>query len=717
MNKLGNITWHFRTIIDIIRNTADPYNYSFKVLGLIFLKYLSNTFDEKQSRLSPKSKEEIYSPDLFEYLVSDTLYLPEKTHWNFIKKNSKNPEIGTLIDEAMGELQIIKPNWKGCLPDGYAAQDIDHRQISELVEIISDIESAENDKNIWIYLFEDVMGMLPCESEKNAGAFFSSRSVIQLLVKTLKPQNGNVYDPCCGSGGMFIEVKKYMNEHHIDTHNVKYYGQEQSPDTVKIATMYLAMQDVDATISIGDTFVNDNLPDVKTNCILSNPPFNIGWPSKELRNDKRWTYGVPSGRNANYIWIQHCLSKLSPDGTAAIILPNGSLNSKSKSETNIRRKMIEAGNILCIIALPSNLFYGTIIPVSIWIFTSRKRRNDILFINAAELEIPSIKYRRELPSEDIEMISNIYHKWENGNYKDIPSLCKSIPIEEVVANSYSLVPSFYVNSGKKEEKDNIPFDEKISFLNSELSKQFSDTNEWKSPDDKMHHNLQTNKVLNEMVHTVFREWFVHFRAPWVSKIRKDTEFGLIPDDWQVMPLKKFCNFQMGYSFKSIDFKKEGEIGIIKIKNIRENFIDISATDFVDAQVVESIDRKYKVERNSLLIAMSGSDAGKVGLVPPLSSNEELWLNQRVGMFKEQIRFGNFFLYLLLSTHFYKTILRNSAIGSAQPNIGVTFINEMRVIIPPVQLIQQFGEKLYPMFEKILANNAENKELEITRKNL
>jgi len=239
----------------------------------------------------------------------------------------------------------------------------------------------------------------------------------------------------------------------------------------------------------------------------------------------------------------------------------------------------------------------------------------------------------------------------------------------------------------------------------------------KSLDDKIDNNLQMNRTLDEITHTLFDEWFFRFKAPLISKGKKDSELGVIPNDWEIMPLEKFCKLQTGYSFKREDYNEEGKMGVVKIKNIRENFVDVLATDFVDAKVVESIDRKYKVESNSLLIAMSGSDMGKVGLVPPLNKNEELWLNQRIGMFKEEIRFGNFFLYLLLSTNYYQSILRNFAMGTAQPNISITAFEKIRVITPPASLIEQFGEKVYPMFEKILANNAENKSLELTRNNL
>jgi len=239
----------------------------------------------------------------------------------------------------------------------------------------------------------------------------------------------------------------------------------------------------------------------------------------------------------------------------------------------------------------------------------------------------------------------------------------------------------------------------------------------KTLDDKIKNNSEMNRTLTEMAHTLFSDWFLHFRSPSVSKKKKYSELGFIPEDWEVISLEEFCEIQTGYPFKSENYTEKGEVGIVKIKNIRENFIDILATDFVETQVVASIDNKYKLESNALLIALSGSDMGKVGLVPPLKKNQQLWLNQRIAMCKEKSRFGNFFLYLLLSTDTYQSKLRNLAMGTAQPNISITAIEKIRAIIPPANLIKQFGEKVYPMFERILANHAENENLELTRNNL
>lgn len=707
MNTTYEIQKYIWTVINRIQDSIKIEDYKYKILGLIFLRYLSDSFEEARTKLLTSTNGKADPEDLFEYIGSGAVYLPPNARWNYLKGNSKNPEIGFLVDKAREELQNYKPGWKGCLPDGYADKDIDPKQIGELIEIISDIHSTGNHKDIWIGLFEYIVGRFPDFAGKDTGEFYSPRSVIQLMVRTLAPENGNIYDPCCGSGTMLIEANEYINEHSPNTASARLYGQEQSSDSIKRTTMYLAMRGIDTTICIGDTFAEDKLPGVEADYILANPPFNISWPSEEFRHDKRWMYGVPSDRNANYVWIQHCLSKLSPDGTAAIILPNGTLNSKSKIERDIRRKMIEAGNIACIIALPSHLFYTTAIPVSIWIITNSKPGRDILFINVPELEQSRTKHVREFTSHDITHISDIYHKWQaDKEYEDIPGLCKSTPISEVFANSYSLVPSLYVDD-IEETKDTFLFEEKMSFLTKELSKQ----------EKSARNNVQVNRTLNEIVNTVFNEWFIHFNSPYISEKRKNSALGLIPEDWEVMPLEMFCKLQMGYSFKNKDYNKEGTVGIIKIKNIRENFVDISATDFVDKLTVESIDKKYKVESNSLLIAMSGSDAGKVALVPPLDKNKELWLNQRVGMFKEEIPFGNFYLYLLLSTNTYQTILRKSAIGTAQPNISVADMNQMRVIIPPAYLIKQFGQEMYPMFEKIRANNAKNMKLENIQKSL
>jgi len=478
MDNIKDIEKYFWKAIERIRGGIEPTNYQYKILGLIFLRYLSDRFDEIYKKLSLASDQGANPEDPDEYIALGALYLPEKTRWSFFKKNITNPEIGFIIDKAMIEIQNLKSDWRGCLPDGYGAPDINPRQISELIEIISTINAVGNSSDIWIDLFEFVLSIFPEERGKSTGEFYSPQSIVELTIKTLAPEKGRIYDPCCGSGGMFTEVNRYMHTNHGDINRVSFYGQEQNPNTVKLTTMNLAMQDIDAIIGTGNIFENDNFPELKADYIVANPPFNCSWNPENLWNDKRWIYGIPPARNANYAWLQHCLSKLSPEGTTAVILPNGSLNSGSGSESEIRRRMIENGNIECIAALPSNLFFNTSIPVSLWILSKNNRKKEILFINAAKLGEMATRRIRKLTPDDISLISHTYQTWKNedNNYKDVNGFCKSISVDEVIANSCSLLPSIYVDI-EEEDKDTISFDEKMNHLTQKLSEQFARNNE------------------------------------------------------------------------------------------------------------------------------------------------------------------------------------------------------------------------------------------------
>lgn len=462
---------------EAIRVTSNVKDYPYKILGLIFLKYLSDTFDKIHRTLSLESDKGVDPEDPDEYIALGALYLPEKIRWSFFEKNITSPEIGTIVDNAMRQLQYLKPGWMGKLPDGYAAPGIDPGIISNLIGIISTIDST-TDQDILPGLFEYVLMQFPREKATSSGEFYSPRTVSQLLVESLAPGAGRIYDPNCGSGGMLIEAANYINRHNSNTDNISLYGQEYDTDTVKLTTMNLAIRGIEAAISTGNIFEADRYPELKADYILANPPFNMSWPAEELWNDPRWIYGIAPARNANYAWLQHCLSKLSPKGTAAVILPNGSLSSISGSESEIRRRMIEAGNIECIVTLPSNLFFNTSIPVSVWIISKHRTTDEILFINGAELGRMATKRNRELTPKDITLISSTYHQWKNrdNRYKNTAGFSKSVDLEELSAHSYSLLPSLYVGSAE-DEQDTMPFDEKMRRLTQQLSEQFARSNE------------------------------------------------------------------------------------------------------------------------------------------------------------------------------------------------------------------------------------------------
>lgn len=471
---------------DKLRSNMDAAEYKHIVLGLIFLKYISDAFDELHQKLKDGQGEfagaDPEDPD--EYLAYNVFYVPEKARWTYLRDNAKQPEIGIMIDQAMDNIEKINDSLKGVLPKNYADPDLDKQRLGELIDLISKIGfgGGHEGKDILGQVYEYFLGMFADAEGKNGGQFYTPQSIVKLLVEMLEPYKGRIYDGCCGSGGMFVQSEKFIENHQGKIGDLSIYGQESNPTTVKLAKMNLAIRGIDANIQFGDTFTNDLHPDLKADYILANPPFNISdWKGEQLRDDKRWKYGIPPVGNANYAWLQHFIYKLSPNGTAGIVLANGSMNSNTGSEGDIRKAMIEARVVDCMITLPANLFYNTTIAASLWFLAKNKtngkfrnRENEILFIDARKLGVMINRRNRELTPDDIASISSTYHKWRNvnGGYEDIAGFCKSATMEEVIENNYVLMPGRYVGT-EEEEIDTIPFDEKMQNLTAKLSMQFA----------------------------------------------------------------------------------------------------------------------------------------------------------------------------------------------------------------------------------------------------
>ena len=474
-----------------LRSNMDAAEYKHVVLGLIFLKYISDAFAELHQKLQEGQGEfegaDPEDPD--EYLAYNVFYVPEKARWTFLRDNAKQPEIGILIDQAMDSIEKINDSLKGVLPKNYADPDLDKQRLGELIDLISKIGfggEGHQGKDLLGQVYEYFLGMFADAEGKNGGQFYTPQSIVKLLVEMLEPYKGRIYDGCCGSGGMFVQSEKFIENHQGKIGDLSIYGQESNPTTVKLAKMNLAIRGIDANIQFGDTFTNDLHPDLKADYIIANPPFNISdWKGEQLRDDKRWKYGIPPTGNANYAWLQHFIHKLSPNGTAGIVLANGSMNSNTGSEGEIRKNMIEARLVDCMVTLPANLFYNTTIAASLWFLAKNKtngkfrnRENDILFIDARKLGVMINRRNRILKQEDIDLISSTYHKWRkpNGSYEDIAGFCKSATMEEVIQNNYVLMPGRYVGT-EEEEIDAMPFDEKMQTLTAKLADQFDKDNE------------------------------------------------------------------------------------------------------------------------------------------------------------------------------------------------------------------------------------------------
>lgn len=473
---------------DKLRNNMDAAEYKHVVLGLIFLKYISDRFEELQNRL--KADDLADPEDKDEYLAENVFYVPPSARWSYLQfQRAKLPSIGKDIDDAMDAIELDNPSLKGVLPKDYARPALDKKRLGELVDMIGNVgfnAPGQDSKDLLGSVYEYFLGMFADAEGKRGGQFYTPESIVKLLVEMLEPYSGRIYDGCCGSGGMFVQSEKFLKVHGGRIGDIAVYGQESNPTTYKLAKMNLAIRGIDAKIELGDTFHNDKHKDLKADYIIANPPFNISdWGGEQLQDSHLWKYGTPPAGNANYAWLQLFINKLGPNGTAGIVLANGSMTTNSGNEGEIRKKLIQEGVVDCMVALPTQLFYNTQIPACLW-FLARNRRNhkfrdrsnEILFIDARNLGNMISRKNKMLGDDDLAKISETYHAWRNtdGKYEDIPGFCKAATLEEVEVNNFVLTPGRYVGAEDIED-DGIPFEEKVAVITSSLVEQFEKSNE------------------------------------------------------------------------------------------------------------------------------------------------------------------------------------------------------------------------------------------------
>ena len=463
----------------VLRGNLDASEYKSVVLGLIFLKYISDRFDEKYQALVEEG--EGFEEDIDEYTSEGIFFVPAGARWNEIAAKAHTPEIGTVIDDAMRAIEKENKRLKDILPKNFARPELDKRRLGDVVDLFTNIQMIEHgsEKDILGRTYEYCLSMFAEQEGKRGGEFFTPSCVVRTLVEILKPFKGRVYDPCCGSGGMFVQSIKFIHRHNGNARNLTIYGQEKNPTTWKLAKMNLAIRGINND-GLGkfadDTFHNDLHKDLKADFVLANPPFNISdWGQEKLLDDPRWKYGIPPKGNANFAWVEHMISKLSMNGKAAIILANGSLSAGGQEEV-IRKNLIEADLVDCILSMPSNLFYTVTIPCSIWILNrNKKQKGKTLFIDARNFGTMVTRKLRELNEDDISKIADTYHNFQNNqNYEDVAGYCKVSTIKEIEENNYVLTPGRYVGT-EEQEDDGIPFEEKMKTITTELKAQFEES--------------------------------------------------------------------------------------------------------------------------------------------------------------------------------------------------------------------------------------------------
>ena len=473
---------------DKLRGNLESSEYKHVLLGLVFLKYISDSFEDQYEKVQKESPG--FEEDRDFYTSDNVFFVPKEARWDFIRSQAKLPTIGKVIDDAMYLIEKENKVLKNVLPKNYGRPEIDKVRLGELVDIFSfkigDAESKAKDilGRVYEYFLK--------KFGSTEGEFYTPPSIVKLLVNMIEPYKGRVYDPCCGSGGMFVQSAKFVEEHQGRIGDISIYGQEYTATTWRLAKMNLAIRGIDGNLGErdSDTFTNDQHKDLRADYILANPPFNISdWGQPHLLDDPRWKWGVPPKGNANYGWISHIISKLSPKGIAGFVLANGSLTTATKEEFEIRKAILEEGFVDCIIAMPTQLFYDVAIPVSLWFVSKNKanRKDKVLFIDARKMGYMETRKHRELTDEESAKIYNTYHAWrDDNNYEDIDGFCKSATIEEIRTHDYVLTPGRYVGIESLED-DGIPFEQKMIKFTSNLSELFEES---KSLEDKIRENLR-----------------------------------------------------------------------------------------------------------------------------------------------------------------------------------------------------------------------------------
>lgn len=473
---------------DKLRGNMEPSDYKHVVLGLIFLKYISDAFDEKYQRLM--AEDASLAEDRDEYAADNVFWVPKDARWTQLQANAKQPTIGTLIDDAMRAIEKDNESLKGVLPKDYARPALNKIMLGELIDLISKIDlmaGNHKSKDVLGRVYEYFLGRFAGAEGKGGGEFYTPRSVVRTLVEMLEPYQGRIYDPCCGSGGMFVQSESFVREHGGRIGDIAVYGQESNYVTWRLAKMNLAVRGIDSDIRWNNegSFHKDELRDLKADFIIANPPFNISdWGGERLRDDVRWRFGVPPVGNANFAWLQHIIHHLGPNGTAGVVLANGSMTSTQSGEDGIRREMVEQDVVDCMVALPGQLFYSTQIPACLWFLARNKnpgkglrdRRGNILFIDARSMGVLIDRVRRELTDEDVEHIANTYHAWRGekdcGDYSDVAGFCRSVPLAEIARHGHVLTPGRYVGTEEVEDDDEA-FEEKMRSLTEKLAEQMA----------------------------------------------------------------------------------------------------------------------------------------------------------------------------------------------------------------------------------------------------
>ena len=460
---------------DKLRGSVEPAEYKHVVLSLFFLKFAGDKFDAQREMITKQYGEKFVDTVAF-YTKDNVFYLPPESRWSYIMENAKQDDIALKIDTALYTIEKSNPALKGALPDNYYSRlQLDTAKLASLLDEINRINTDDKENDIIGRIYEYFLSKFALAEGKGKGEFYTPKCIVNLIAEMLEPYDGILYDPCCGSGGMFVQSMKFVEAHHGNKKQVSIYGQEYTNTTFKLCKMNLAIRGIEPDLGkyAADTFLDDQHPTMRADYIMANPPFNLSnWGAEQLKDDVRWQYGMPPASNANFAWLQHMIYHLAPGGRMGMVLANGSLSSQSGGEGDIRKNIVNADLVDCIIAMPTQLFYTTQIPVSLWFISKRKKQaGKTLFIDVRKMGVMVSRKLRELADEDIKKIADTYNAYVNGTLKDVKGFCTVVDTEKIAEQDYILTPGRYVGV-EEQEDDGEPFEEKMARLTSELSDLF-----------------------------------------------------------------------------------------------------------------------------------------------------------------------------------------------------------------------------------------------------